>query len=117
MKLLFTNAFLIVHVEFRSDAGFRILIYIPVTRKVKGYSRFVGKYVTNICKRFSMNAVISETIEAPILGLGMQILEIPAQRKFVSSVFHAHYNTHKAPKTLPHACLNKILTALQCSHQ
>jgi len=43
--------------------------------------------------------------------------KIPAQRKFVSSVFHAHYNTHKAPKTLPHACLNKILTALQCSHQ
>jgi len=30
--------------------------------------------------------VILETIKAAILGLGMQILEIPAQRKFVSSV-------------------------------
>jgi len=34
----------------------------------------------------------SETIKAAILGLGMQILEIPAQRKFVSSVCHAHSN-------------------------
>jgi len=29
-----------------------------------------------------MNAVISETVKAAILGLGMQVLEIPAQRKF-----------------------------------
>jgi len=31
-----------------------------------------------------MNAEISETIRATTLGLGMQIPEIPAQRKFVS---------------------------------
>jgi len=33
-----------------------------------------------------MNAVISETIKAAILGSGMQILEILAHRMFVSSV-------------------------------
>jgi len=47
-----------------------------------------------------MNAVISETIKAAVLGLGRQILEIPAQRKFVSSVCHAHCNSHKPPKTV-----------------
>jgi len=82
----------------------------PVTRRVKGYTRFVGKYVTGRRKRFRphkvyifliritsrvdlamsvrpsvrlsvrMNAEISETIQATILGLGMQIPEIPAQR-------------------------------------
>jgi len=45
-----------------------------------------------------MNAVISETIRAAILGLGMQILEIPAQRRFASSVCHAYSNPHKLPK-------------------
>jgi len=43
-----------------------------------------------------MNAEISETIQATILGLGMQILEIPAQRKFVSAMCHAH----KPPETV-----------------
>jgi len=42
-----------------------------------------------------MNAVILETIKAAILGLGMQILEIPAQLKFVSSECHA-YKPHKS---------------------
>jgi len=37
---------------------------------------------------FRMNAVISETIRVAILGLGMQIPEIPAQRKLVSSLCH-----------------------------
>jgi len=30
----------------------------------------------------------------------MQILEIPAQRKFVSAGCHAHSNAHKPPKTV-----------------
>jgi len=47
-----------------------------------------------------MNAEISETIGATILGLGMQIPEIPAQRKFVSTMCHAHSNAHKPPKTV-----------------
>jgi len=47
-----------------------------------------------------MNAEISETIRDTILGLGMQIPEIPAQRKFVSALCHAHSNTHKQPKTV-----------------
>jgi len=44
-----------------------------------------------------MNAEISETIQATILGLGM---EIPAQRKFVSEKYYAHSNAHKPPKTV-----------------
>jgi len=47
-----------------------------------------------------MNAEISETIGATILGLGMQIPENPAQRKFVSAECHAHSNAHKPPKTV-----------------
>jgi len=45
-----------------------------------------------------MNAEISETIKATVLGLGMQIPEIPAQHKFVSAGYHAHSNAHKTPK-------------------
>jgi len=49
--------------------------------------------------KFRMNAAIPETIGAAILGLGMQISEIRAQRKFVSAMCHAHSNAHKPPKT------------------
>jgi len=42
-----------------------------------------------------MNAVISETVKDAILGLGMQVLEIPAQRKFVTRICHAQSNAHK----------------------
>jgi len=45
-----------------------------------------------------MNAVLSKTIKAAILRLGLHILKIPAQPKFVSSVCHAHSNAHKPPK-------------------
>jgi len=45
-----------------------------------------------------MNAEILETIGATILGLGMQIPEIPAQRRFVSAMCHAHSNAHKPHK-------------------
>jgi len=102
-------------------------ILIPVTRRVKGYTRFVGRYVTgrrkrfrpnkvyifliritsrvdlirlSVCPSFRMIALISKTVKAAILGIGMQILEIPAQRKFVSAGFHAHFNAHKPPKTV-----------------
>jgi len=43
-----------------------------------------------------MNAEISETIRARLFG--MQIPELPAQRKFVSAECHAHSNAHKPPK-------------------
>jgi len=39
-------------------------------------------------------------IKKIILGLGMQIPEIPAQRKFVSPKCPAHSNAHKPPKTV-----------------
>jgi len=83
-------------------------VVIPITCRVKG-TRFVGKYETGKRKRFRphkvyiflirftsrvelamsispsvrMNAVTSETIKAAILGLGVLVIEIPAQRKFV----------------------------------
>jgi len=34
-----------------------LLIFIPVTRRVKGYTRFVGKYVTGRRKRFRPHKV------------------------------------------------------------
>jgi len=45
-----------------------------------------------------MNAEISETIRATILELGMQIPKIPAQRKSVSEMCHAHSIAHKPTK-------------------
>jgi len=42
-----------------------------------------------------MNAEISETIRAIVLGLGVQILGLPAWRKFVSAGCHAHSNAYK----------------------
>jgi len=50
-----------------------------------------------------VDAVISETIKAATLGLGMKILDNPAQRKFVSSVCHAHSNAHKPHTPVAHA--------------
>jgi len=76
--------------------------FIPVTRRVKGYTRFVGKYVTGRRKRFRphkvyifliritsqvdlamsvcppvrMNAEISETIRAGLLRFCVQIPEL-----------------------------------------
>jgi len=37
-----------------------------------------------------MNAEISEIIRASMLGLSMQIVGLPAQRKFVQAEGHAH---------------------------
>jgi len=54
----------------------------------------------SVCPFVRVNAMISETIKNVILGLGMQILEIPAQRKFVSLVCHAHTYAHKPPKPI-----------------
>jgi len=39
----------------------------------------------SVCPSVRMSAEISETIRATILGLGMQIPEIPEQHKFVST--------------------------------
>jgi len=99
-------------------------IFIPVTRRVKGYTRFVGMYVTGRRKRFRhhkvyifliritsrvdlamavgpsvrMNAEISETIRARLLRSRVKIPELLTQRKFVSAENHAHSNAHKLPK-------------------
>jgi len=100
-------------------AGYKL--DLPVTPRVKGYTRLVGKYVTGRRKRFQphkeyifliiitfrvdlamsvclsirMNAEISKTIRARMLGPGMKILELSAQRTFVSAGYHAHSNAHK----------------------
>jgi len=47
-----------------------------------------------------MNAEISETLQATILGLGIHIHGLPAQRKLVSAGWHTHSNPHKPPKTV-----------------
>jgi len=105
-------------------------VFIPVTRRVKGYTRFVGKYETGRRKRFRphkvyifliritsrddlamsvcpsvrlsvrMNAEISETMGARLLRFGVQIPELLTQRKFVSAQCHAHSNAHKPLKTV-----------------
>jgi len=49
---------------------------------------------------FNLFNLFSESSKATLLGLGVQIPEIPAQRKFFSSVYHAHFNAYKPPKTL-----------------
>jgi len=101
-------------------------IFTPVNRKVKGYTRFVGRYtagrtkrsqlyevhivlisITNrvdqamsVCLSFRMNAEIWETtrIQARKLWLGMQILELIVQRKFVSARCHAQFYAHNSQK-------------------
>jgi len=61
----------------------------------------------SVCPSVRMNAEISETIQATILGLGMQIPKIPAQRNFVSAECHAHSNAHKPHKPVaPTICFN-----------
>jgi len=42
-----------------------------------------------------MYAEISENIKARVLGLGMQIFELPAQRKLVTAGGHTHSNADK----------------------
>jgi len=93
----------------------------PITHRVKGYTWFVKKYVTDRRKRFGphkvfifliritsradlamsvcpsvrMNAEIPESIRDRLLGFGMQIPELLSQRKFVLAGCHAHSNAHK----------------------
>jgi len=61
-----------------------------------------------------MNAEISETIGARLLGFGVQIPELLTQRKFVSTECHAHSNAHKPPKTV---ATIKILADMYWSRQ
>jgi len=43
--------------EISVPASMQLQIFIPVTRRVKGYTRFVGKYVTGRRKRFRPHKV------------------------------------------------------------
>jgi len=94
------------------------LAIIPVTRRVKGYTRYIEKYVTGRRKSFRpykvyiyldqdhnprrsgpvrlsilMNVDLG-TIKARRLRLSIQILERQTQRKFVGPCCHAHSNAH-----------------------
>jgi len=66
-----------------------------------------------------MNAEISETIRARLLGYGMQIPELLTQRKFDSPACHAHSNAHKPPKIVAPTAfmLRKILAEIYVSRQ
>jgi len=109
-----------------------LLLFIFVTRIVKRYNRFIGKYVTGRRKSFRLHKKTGRRkrfrphkeyifliritsrvdlamsicpygrcdIKAAVLGLGMQILKLPVQRKFVSSVCHTLSNAHKAPNSV-----------------
>jgi len=66
--------------------------FIPVTRRVKGYTRFVGKYVTGRRNLFRphkvliflnrrISAEISETIRARILGFGIPVIPVTRRVK------------------------------------
>jgi len=105
--------------------NFICALFIPVTRRVKEHTRFVGKYVTGRRKRFRphkvyifliritsrvdlamsvclsvrMNGEISETVRARLLRFGVQIPALLTQRKFISAECHAHSNAHKPTKT------------------
>jgi len=82
---------------------------MPVTRRGK-------VYFPSVLPSGRMNAAISETIKDAILGLGMQILEIPAQRNFVC---HAH-STPTNPKNCGYYSFSariKMLAKMYCSVQ
>jgi len=103
------------------------LVIIPVTCRVKGYTRFVGRYVTGRRKRFRPHKVYKFLIRITSrVDLAMSVCpyerwdlenyksyntgipEIPellTQRKFVSAMCHAHSNAHKPPKTVAHTVL------------
>jgi len=117
-----------IDLTYRTPYSHHNGIFIPVTRRVKGYTRFFGKYVTGRRKRFRphkvyifliritsrvdlamsvcpsvrMNSEISETIRARLLRFGVKTPELLTQRKFVSAECHAHSNTQKPPKTAAH---------------
>jgi len=65
-----------------------------------------------------MNAEISETVGATILRLGMQIPKIPAQRKFVSAMCHAHSNADKPPSAeAPTVLIQKKFARPKTAHK
>jgi len=101
------------------------IIFIPVTRRVKGYTRFVGKYVTGRRKRFRPHKVYSFLIRITSrVDLDVRLSFRPderwnlgkykswaiatwladscllTQRKFVSAECYAHSNAHKPSKTV-----------------
>jgi len=47
-----------------------------------------------------MNAEISETIRARLLGFGVRISKLLAQRKFLSAGWHDNSNAHNPSKTV-----------------
>jgi len=82
-------------------------IIVPVTRRKvcnrqKEYIySWSGSLAESIypCPSVRMNAEISETVRARLLGFGRRFLEL-AQRKFFSAGCHAHSNAHKLQKII-----------------
>jgi len=63
---------------------------------------FLIRIITRVDLAMSVriNSEISETLRARLLGFGMQIPELLAQRKFTSAGCHSHFNALKPPKTV-----------------
>jgi len=123
-------------IDLRCARRSGIYIVIPATRKVKGYTRFVGKYVAGRSKRFQPHKVYIflititsrvdlamsvcpyerwdlGTIISRLLGLGTQVPDLPAQRKFVS----ARCQAYSSCCSYSFDARIQILTKMYCSHQ
>jgi len=78
-------------------------LIIPVTRRVKGYTRFVGKYVTGRRKRFRSHKVyiflirITSRVDLA-MSVCPSVCPSGTQSKFVTRICHAHSNAHKPSK-------------------
>jgi len=75
------------------------LVFIPVTRSVKGYTRFVGKYVVG---RRILLIRITSGIDLAMSKLQYWDMTCRFQRRYreskESSEYHAHSNSHKHPQ-------------------
>jgi len=112
------HAITITHIYF-TNIYYVVVVVIPVTRRVRCYTRFIEKYVIGRrqsfhhmkpiysrsgsisesiwrCPSVCMNVEISGTIQSRRLRLSIQILEKYPQRKFVGLCCHAHKSSKTA---------------------
>jgi len=90
------------NVYYSLDGQCRSTLYNYINQALKYQNNILTENfkILNVLHQTRKHTEFSETIKDAILGLGMQISEIPAQGKFVSAGCHAHFNAHKPPKTV-----------------
>jgi len=109
-------------------------IFIPVTRRVKGYTRLVGKYVTGRRKRFWPHKVymflirITSRVDLAIFvwpsvllnaGNSETLRAIWFKFQVLTPTCHAHSDAHKPPNCgfCSYCARNNILTEMYWSRQ